>query len=394
MTVGTPVAQQRVLTPTVGATLRRSLFWISLAVVLAIIVLATIGVAGGSSGGVRLSAANAAPAGARAVVEVLRQQGVRVVETSSLEATQRAVNDRANTTLFIADENRFLDSAQLQRAVSLAAHVVIADAAYSELAAIAPSVSQAGVVTGTLAADCAVRAVENAGSATGGPNGYRVTGDTTGVTACLGSGDKVYSLVQVNGGSLSLLGATNAVTNEHIAEAGNAALALTLLGHDPTLVWYLPSVDDIATGVPTDLGSLTPPWLIPVTILLGFVVVAAAVWRGRRLGPLVIENLPVTVRASETMLGRARLYEVSSSRLRALDALRIGTIARLAATCGLGATATVDEIAGAVTGLIDAPTSETARLLVDAVPSTDRELVALSDELRELERAVARAVRP
>ena len=394
MTVGTPVAQQRVLTPTVGATLRRSMFWISLAVVLAIIVLATIGVAGGSSGGVRLSAANAAPAGARAVVEVLRQQGVRVVETSSLEATQRAVNDRANTTLFIADENRYLDAAQLQRAVSLAAHVVIADAAYSELAAIAPSVSQAGVVTGTLAADCAVRAVENAGSATGGPNGYRVTGDTTGVTACLGSGDKVYSLVQVNGGSLSLLGATNAVTNEHIAEAGNAALALTLLGHNPTLVWYLPSVDDIATGVPTDLGSLTPPWLIPVTILLGFVVVAAAVWRGRRLGPLVIENLPVTVRASETMLGRARLYEVSSSRLRALDALRIGTIARLAATCGMGTTATVDEIAGAVAGLIDAPTSETARLLVDAVPSTDRELVALSDELRELERAVARAVRP
>jgi hypothetical protein len=328
------------------------------------------------------------------VAEVLRQQGVRVVETSSLEATQAAVSDRANTTLFISDENRYLDDHQLRRAVSLAAHVVIADAAYSELAAVAPSVSQAGVVSGTLTSDCAVRAVENAGSATGGPNGYRVTGDATGVTACLGSGDSVYSLIQLNGGSLSLLGATDALTNEHVLEAGNAALALTLLGHDATLVWYLPSVDDISTGAPVDLGSLTPTWLIPVTVLLSFLFVAAAVWRGRRLGPLVIENLPVTVRASETMLGRARLYEVSSSRLRALDALRIGTIARLATACGLGPTASVDEVVGTVAALLDAPLGETARILVDAVPSGDRELVRLSDELRELESAVGRAVRP
>jgi hypothetical protein len=128
--------------------------------------------------------------------------------------------------------------------------------------------------------------------------------------------------------------------------------------------------------------------------LLSFLFVAAAVWRGRRLGPLVIENLPVTVRASETMLGRARLYEVSSSRLRALDALRIGTIARLATACGLGPTASVDEVVGTVAALLDAPVGETARILVGAVPATDRELVRLSDELRELESAVGRAVRP
>ncbi len=42
--------------------------------------------------------------------------------------------------------------------------------------------------------------------------------------------------------------------------------------------------------------------------------IAAAFWRGRRFGPLVVENLPVTVRASETMLGRARLYEKSRAQ--------------------------------------------------------------------------------
>ena len=65
-------------------------------------------------------------------------------------------------------------------------------------------------------------------------------------------------------------------------------------------------------------------------ILLLLVFLAAAFWRGRRLGPLVVENLPVVVRASETMEGRARLYQKSSARLHALDALRIGAIQRLA----------------------------------------------------------------
>ena len=394
MTVSAPAAGQRIVTATVGATVRRSLFWIGVVVLLAVIVLVTIAVAGGSSGGVRLSASNAAPAGARAVAEVLRQQGVRVVETSNLADTESAVSDRDNTTLFISDENRFLDDAQLNRAVSLAARVVFADAAYSELAAVAPSVSQAGVVTGTLKADCTVRSVQNAGSVTAGPTGYRVTGDAPGATSCLGSGDGVYSLVELDGGSLTLLGATNALTNEHVVEAGNAALALSLLGHEPTLIWYLPSADDISSGAPSDLGSLAPPWVLPLTALLGVVFVAAAVWRGRRLGPLVIENLPVTVRASETMLGRARLYEVSSSRLRALDALRIGTIGRLSTACGLGPTATVGEVTAAVAALVRAPLADISRLLVETVPASDRELVQLSDELHELERAVGRALRP
>jgi hypothetical protein len=271
---------------------------------------------------------------------------------------------------------------------------VIADAAYGELTAVASSVSQAGVVSGTLTADCAVRSVQNAGSITAGPTGYRVTGDAAGAMSCLGSGDGVYSLVELDGGSLTLLGATDALTNEHVLEAGNAALALTLLGHDATLIWYLPSADDISAGAPTDLGSLAPPWVLPLTALLGVLIVAAAVWRGRRLGPLVIENLPVTVRASETMLGRARLYEVSSSRLRAIDALRIGTIGRLATACGLGPTATVSEVTAAVAVLVGAPLADISRLLVETVPASDRELVQLSDRLHELERAVGRALRP
>ena len=72
-------------------------------------------------------------------------------------------------------------------------------------------------------------------------------------------------------------------TNEHLAEAGNAALAVNLLGRHPTLVWYMPSIadSDLAAGDPT-LGELTPPWVSPVIVLLLTAGVTAAIWRGRR----------------------------------------------------------------------------------------------------------------
>ena len=142
------------------------------------------------------------------------------------------------------------------------------------------------------------------------------------------------------------------------------------------------------------LGELTPPWVTPVLVLLVLTFVAAAVWRGRRFGPLVIENLPVTVRSSETMLGRARLYERSSARLRALDALRVGTIQRLATLCGQPRTASVDEIVSAVASVTRAQVGDIRNLLLDTVPATDADLVSLSDALLVLERDVAVAVRP
>ena len=94
------------------------------------------------------------------------------------------------------------------------------------------------------------------------------------------------------------------------------------------------------------------------------------------------------------MLGRARLYERSSSRLRALDSLRIGTIQRLATLCGLPRLATVDEVIGSVAALTNSSVSEVRGLLVDAVPATDRDLVSMSDDLLTLELTVAAATRP
>lgn len=396
MSASTPAARQQILTPTTGRVLRRSLFWIAVAVFLAIVTLIAAGTAGSSVGGTPLDSENAAPAGARAVAEVLRQQGVTVTATSSLAETRSAISDPSNTTLFLYDDGLYLDGAQRREIATLASTLVIANATFDELRDLAPELALAGYVGGPLTADCNVAAVRKAGKVSGDATGYRVIDDSTTVTSCLGSGDGVYSLVQLDRGptKLIVLGATSALSNEHVIEEGNAALALNLLGEHRELVWYIPTFADLPESTPQDLGSLTPLWVTPALTLLVLAAIAGAVWRGRRFGPLVVENLPVTVRASETMLGRARLYEKSSARLRALDALRIGSLQRLASACGLPRTATVEDVIVSVASATGAPAAGIRHLLVDAVPSNDTELVAFSDGLLELERDVATAVRP
>ncbi|MBX3099034.1 MAG: DUF4350 domain-containing protein [Salinibacterium sp.] len=396
MSTSPPVARQHVLTPTTGRVLRRSLFWIGVVAFLAIVTLIAAGTAGSSVGGTTLDSENAAPAGARAVAEVLRQQGVTVTATSSLAETKRAISDPSNTTLFLYDDGFYLDNEQRRELATLASTLVVANANFDELRDLAPELAQAGYVGGPLKADCDVTAVRKAGTVSGDATGYRIVDNSSSITACLGSGDGVYSLVHVDRGATQVvvLGATSALTNEHVIEQGNAALALNLLGAHRTLVWYIPTAADLPESTPQDLGSLTPPWVTPALTLLMLAAVAGAVWRGRRFGPLVIENLPVTVRASETMLGRARLYEKSSARLRALDALRIGSVQRLATACGLPRTATVDDVIVAVASVTGMQAAGIRDLLVDAVPSNDIELVAFSDGLLELERDVSVAVRP
>ncbi len=73
-----------------------------------------------------------------------------------------------------------------------------------------------------------------------------------------------------------------------------------------------------------------------IVLQLCLVVLLLALWKGRRMGPLVAEQLPVVVRASETVEGRGRLYRSRRARDRAADALRTATLQRLLPRLGLG----------------------------------------------------------
>jgi hypothetical protein len=387
------------LTPTIGRATRKSLFWMLAGVFLVVVALAVVSLTGAAnSGGTPFSATNAGPAGSKAVVQVLRQRGVTVSVTGSLTSTITALGRDRGATLFLYDPNGHLDQAQLRSLTGSARHIVVLSPTFGQLAALAPQVALAGTVTKkSLASDCSLPAANRAKSVTGSGTGFRLIDKTADAQQCFGSGKRVYSLIAVEYGGgtrVSLLGTTDVLGNEHIAEQGNAALALNLLGDSARLVWYLPTIDDSAVPGGLSIADLTPPWVGPTMTLLAIVAIVAAFWRGRRMGPLVVENLPVVVRASETMEGRARLYQRGAARLRALDALRVGAIDRLAAQTGLPRLAGVDEVIGRVATLTATDPGDIRPLLLDAVPATDGELVRLSDSLLELERAVERATRP
>ena len=383
------------LTPTIRAASRKALFWIVAAVFLLLIAVIAVGTRGSSTGGVPFSATNAAPAGSKAIAEVLRHQGVDVAVPATLAGAKSALRTSTSSTLFLVDPDSHLDKSQLTTLATLADHVVLLSPTYTQLKTLAPEVGLAGIVgRDSLAANCALQAASAAGRVSGAGSGFRVLDRAADTTACFSSGKKTFSLVEIKkvGRRLTVVGTTDAFDNEHVSQRGNAALALTLLGDNSRLVWYLPTIDDSSISGPS-IAQLTPAWVGSVFALLIVAAIVAAFWRGRRLGPLVVENLPVVVRASETMEGRARLYQKGAARLHALDALRIGAVSRLAMLCGLSRLATVDDVIAAVATVTTRDPAGIRSLLLTAEPRTDRDLVRLSDELLELERHLARAIR-
>jgi hypothetical protein len=126
-------------------------------------------------------------------------------------------------------------------------------------------------------------------------------------------------------------------------------------------------------------------------VLLGLVAVAAAVWRGRRLGPLVVERMPVVVRAAETTEGRARLAARTGDRTHALDTLRIAALRRTARRLGLPRSAHVDEVVRAAARATGIPDRRVGAVLVGGPATDDRALTAGAAALDDLERAVLAA---
>ena len=393
------------LTPTIRRALRRSLLWVACVVFLIVIALVTLTLGKSSASGTEFAAANAGPSGSAALARVLADRGVVVTDAASFTSARRSLISVHPTTLFLIDSHGYLSKSRLEKLSALATNTVLLSPNYDQLRWLVPSVRQAGFVPAKpLKADCSLPAAVKARSVSGAGEGYRVIGIGEGTITCFAS-DKIstgsgtgstYSVVQLHNGprSLTIVGTSAAFTNEYILKEGNASLALNLLGAHPHLTWYLPTIADAEAAGERSIAALTPTWVSSVLLLSLLTAGVAAFWRGRRFGPLVVENLPVIVRSNETMQGRARLYQRSGARLRALDALRIGALSRLAFQCGLPTLATVDEVILAVAQATASDPRSVRTLLVEAVPRSDRALVRLSDELAQLERNVGRDIRP
>ena len=202
---------------------------------------------------------------------------------------------------------------------------------------------------------------------------------------------------RAGGRTVTILGSGTALTNGKLASNGNAALALNLLTASRRIVWLTPEPAlQLAAPPPSShpvTSGHTAPSLIPwqawlLVIQLAVAVMLVALWRVRRLGPLITERLPVVVRASETVEGHARLYQSRRARDRAAAALRDAMLARVRPALGL----VRDSPPAAVTGALAARSllarQEISGIVYGPVPATDAELVHLARSLDELERQV------
>jgi hypothetical protein len=346
----------------------------------------------------RLDPRSTAPGGSRAVAELLRDRGVTVDVAGTLAEATAATG--ADTTLLVAGPDLLTEDqlSDLRAAMTGSpGRTVLLGPDAPSLAVLAPDI-RTGTSTSVspLEPGCALPAATRAGDADLGGTRYR-TGTAT-ADACYLS-DGLPTLVRVRGPGTAdtvLLGSADLLTNKRLAQHGNASLALQLLGSRPHLVWYLPSFTDVPDDAAADddptagFLELVPSGWLWGTLQLAVAALLAALWRGRRLGPLVTERLPVAVRAAEATEGRARLYRKADARDRAATVLRTATRTRIAPLLGVPSqdAHSPELLLPALSTRLPAGPADAGDLLFGPAPADDAALIRLADQLDALEREV------
>lgn len=334
---------------------------------------------------------NPGTSGARALAQILGRHGVAVSYVRTLGEAERAA--AAGGTLLIAGDYG-LTQADARRIAALDTDLVLV-AATQWLGELAPGVGLdfgGGSAPTTRQAACTDEDAVAAGTVTA--TGALVAQEP-GVVTCFpapgGGPSGAYAVTtSAAGHRVAVLADATPLSNGALASEGNAALAIRMLDRHDRLTWFLPAPGAVhASG--RSVADLVPPWLRVLSLQALLVALVVALWRGRRLGPVVAERLPVVVPAAETTRGRGRLYRRARAHGHAAAALRAGAASRMAARLGLPRSADAPATIAAVARASGTAPDEVARLLYGPPPRNDHDLATLADELDILESEVHRS---
>ncbi|MCP2266144.1 DUF4350 domain-containing protein [Promicromonospora thailandica] len=339
--------------------------------------------------------------GAMAVAEVLGDQGVRVTHVTSVaEATAAA---GPGDTLLITPNPSFFAEDQISALNRTGADLVLVQPDYSMLAGLTRGVvdSTYGEPAEPVEPQCDDPAARAAGAMRLRPNLYDSSDGSGEARPVLcwpdGNGAYAYARLDLADRSVTVVGDPTVIRNDSVLEDGNAALALWMLGQNEHLVWLVPDPMDTSTvadePTPSDRGqldALMPPGSAPVALVVVLAGVLLALWRVRRMGPLVVEDLPVLVRSAEATRGRARLYRAARARGHAAAGLRAAAADRIATRLGLARSSDANTVVDAVVTATDRPKQQVADLLYGPPPADDAALTELARRLDILESEVHR----
>jgi hypothetical protein len=374
-----PTVTSTTVTPRAWLRRNRGLVLLAAGLLLALLLLVlTTGV--GRSGS--LDPDSYEPSGGRALATLLRDQGVDVQRTGDVPSTVGAVP--ADAAIFVSDPALLtdLEISDLQGAGVL---LVLADAGPETVASLGVDVQVDSLATekdrdpgcgfGPAIAASTIRT-----------GGFRYGGDDAHAQRCY---DR--TLVHLPDQDLVLLGSGKALSNQRLGDEGAAELGLQLLGQGSTVRWLVPDPNRAVDGERkvTSFGALLPPWVHAAETWLVVVAVIGIGWRGRRLGRVVPEPLPVVVRAAETVEGRGRLYRAAGARGSAAEALRSGCRDRLTRRLGAGRNPAPDALVELVSRRCGRPAPDVQHLLYGPPPADDGALVRLARDLDALTQEVS-----
>jgi hypothetical protein len=322
---------------------------------------------------------SAKPTGAMALARLLEDHGVNVTGTDLLgDATESGVDK----TLLVAPTGSLTRSDWQRISEAQWSHVVLIRPSLRALETLAPDVLDA---TETLPEDsrepgCDLPAAVRAGTATVSGTSYSAP---EAAQTCYGDGiNNTLIRTEVDGRIVDVVGTSRSFTNAELALDGNSALALNLLGTHSELVWYLPQYESSGyDDEESDGPPLVPPEVRYIAWALAFAAFVVALWRGRRLGAVVPEPLPVIVHAAETTEGRARLYRRSRARDRAAAALRESALGKLHNAHGIPRRAKPAAVVSTVAARTGRDPAMLYELLYGQPPVDDAALMFLSHEL-------------
>ena len=355
-----------------------------------LLVATAIGVAQSRGQGGRLDPRSADPSGGRALAALLDDRGVRVDRVTDPATVAAGLGSRE--VALVAIPGQLDEAAARTLGATEQGTVVLLSPSSEVLTGVTDDVTRDGSnPVETRQPGCDAEAAVAAGGAYTGGATYRTEDGDSCYRADDDESAPLVTGTTRGGADLVVLGTGATLTNDRLDEDGNAALALNLLGADGSadrVRWLIAAPGSDAEDEST--ASILPDWVLPALLQLLLAGALLALWRGRRLGPPVVEPLPVVVRAAEAVEGRARLYRRAQARDRATESLRAGALARMVPRLGIDVPTGAEPPPGAVVAAVAArsgrPDAAVHATLFGPPPVDDAGLVALADTLDSIVR--------
>ena len=274
--------------------------------------------------------------GARALAQVLGDHGISVRDVNA----QQAASVDENTTLVVIFPSRMTE--EMAKAIETRTNVVYVGleedhgsySVYLQGLRSSRTYSSKTWLTPGCTSDIAGRTQHLQAS------DYVLSGTADGWNLCFSDDGRNYAYAERSdsGRFRALIPDSLRLRNRAISEGGNAALAINAIGRTRRSHGIRRRAP-ILRRARRRRSCSPPPYLMPAFLMIIAACLLAGLARGRRLGPLTSERLPIEVPASETLIGKARLMRSQRAYEHAAQALRSSTASRIATALGVAHTA-------------------------------------------------------